>query len=73
MPCPNGVHIPNNFDIYNYAHLYDDVDTARFKYQVFLAEEERAAACIDCDVCEAECPQKIAISDRMPEVARFLA
>lgn len=73
MPCPNGVHIPNNFDIYNYAHLYDDVDTARFKYQVFLAEDERAAACIDCDVCEAECPQKIAISDRMPEVAKFLA
>ena len=73
MPCPNGVHISNNFDIYKFAHLYDDVDTARFKYQVFLAEEERAAACIDCDVCEAECPQKIAISDRMPEVARFLA
>lgn len=73
MPCPNGVHIPNNFDIYNYAHLYDDVENARFKYQVFLTEDERAAACIDCDVCEGECPQNIPISDWMPKVAALLA
>jgi uncharacterized protein len=73
MPCPNGVHIPNNFDIYNYAFLYDDVNTARFKYQVFLTEEERAGACIDCNVCEGECPQKIAISDWMPKVSALLA
>lgn len=73
MPCPNGVHIPNNFDIYNYAHLYDDVETARFKYQVFLTEDERATACIDCDVCEGECPQSIPISDWMPKVSALLA
>jgi predicted aldo/keto reductase-like oxidoreductase len=73
MPCPNGVHIPNNFDIYNYAYLYDDVENARFKYQVFLTEDERAAACIDCDVCEGECPQKIPISDWMPKVSALLA
>jgi len=73
MPCPNGVHIPNNFDIYNYAYLFDDVETARFKYQVFLTEEEHANACIDCDACESECPQKIAISDWMPKVAALLA
>lgn len=72
MPCPNGVHIPNNFDIYNYAYLFDDVDTARFKYQVFLAENERATACIDCDICEGECPQKIPVSDWMPKVAELL-
>lgn len=72
MPCPNGVHIPNNFDIYNYAHLFDDVDTARFKYQVFLTESERAGACIDCDACESECPQKIQISEWMPKVAALL-
>jgi predicted aldo/keto reductase-like oxidoreductase len=73
MPCPNGVHIPNNFEIFNYAHLFDDVDTARFKYQVFLTEPERAGACIDCDVCEGECPQKIPISEWMPKVSALLA
>jgi len=73
MPCPNGVHIPGNFEIYNYAHLFDDLDTARFKYQVFLSEGERASVCIDCDICESECPQKIPISDWMPKVAALLA
>jgi hypothetical protein len=72
MPCPNGVNIPNNFDIYNYAHLYDDVETARFKYQVFLTEAERAVECIDCDTCEGRCPQKIAISEWMPKVAAMM-
>lgn len=73
MPCPNGVHIPNNFDLYNYAHLYDDVENARFKYQVFLTEDERASGCIDCDICESQCPQQIAISDWMPRVSALLA
>jgi uncharacterized protein len=73
MPCPNGVQIPNNFEIYNYAHLFDDVDTARFKYQVFLSDNQRAGVCIDCDTCESRCPQKIAISEWMPKVAALLA
>ena len=73
MPCPNGVHISNAFEIYNYAHLYDDVDTARFKYQVFLTEGQRAANCIDCDICEGLCPQHIPISDVMPRVSELLA
>lgn len=73
MPCPNGVQIPNNFEIYNYAHLYDDVETARFKYQVFLTEDQRAANCIDCDTCEGLCPQHISISDWMPKVSELLA
>ena len=72
MPCPNGVHIPNNFDVYNYAHLYDDVATARFKYQVFLTEDQRAHNCIDCDTCEGLCPQHIQISEWMPKVAELL-
>ena len=73
MPCPNGVHIPDAFEIYNYAHLYDDVETARFKYQVFLTEDQRASNCIDCDICEDLCPQRIAISDLMPKVSALLA
>jgi predicted aldo/keto reductase-like oxidoreductase len=73
MPCPNGVQIPNSFEVYNYAHLYDDVETARFKYQVFLPEDQRAANCIDCDICEGLCPQHIPISDWMPKVLELLA
>ncbi len=73
MPCPNGVNIPGNFDFFNYAHLFDDVAGARFKYQVFLTEEQRSSSCIDCGICEDLCPQKIPISEWMPKVSALLA
>ncbi|SPE23637.1 putative oxidoreductases of the aldo/keto reductase family [Candidatus Sulfotelmatomonas gaucii] len=73
MPCPNGVNIPVNFDFFNYAHTYDDVGAARFRYHFVLKEEERAGACIDCDTCEELCPQHIPISDWMPKVAALLS
>jgi predicted aldo/keto reductase-like oxidoreductase len=73
MPCPNGVSIPANFEFYNYAHLFNDVAGAHFKYQVFLKEEQRSSACIACGVCEGLCPQQIAISEWMPKVTELLA
>jgi hypothetical protein len=73
MPCPNGVYIPANFEFFNYAHLYDDVPGARFKYQVFLTEAQRSASCIACGLCEELCPQKIAISEQMDKVTALLA
>jgi hypothetical protein len=73
MPCPNGVYIPANFDFYNYAHLFDDLAGARFKYQVFLKEEQRSSACIACGICEGLCPQNIAISEQMAKVTALLA
>ena len=73
MPCPNGVNIPGNFEYLNYARLYDDVPGGKFRYMVFLKEEERSANCIACGICEGMCPQNIAISKRMPEVTALLA
>jgi len=72
MPCPNGVNIPVNFDFFNYAHTYDDVGAARFRYKFVLKEEQRAGACIDCDTCEELCPQHIPISEWMPKVEALL-
>ncbi len=73
MPCPNGVNIPGNFDLFNYSHLYGNVEDARFRYQIFLAEDSRAASCVVCGVCEELCPQKIPISEWMPKVSALLA
>ncbi|MGA3160663.1 MAG: aldo/keto reductase [Terracidiphilus sp.] len=72
MPCPNGLNIPANFEFYNYAHLYDNVADAQFRYKLFLKEEQRASACIACGLCEEMCPQGIAISEQMAKVAALL-
>ncbi len=73
MPCANGVNIPANFEHFNYAHLFDDTTAARFKYEVFLAADQRSSACIECHECEEKCPQKIAIGEWMPKVTALLA
>jgi hypothetical protein len=72
MPCPNDVNIPVNFHLFNYAHTYDDLGAARFRYKFVLKENERAGACIACGTCEGLCPQHIPISDWMPKVAALL-
>jgi hypothetical protein len=72
MPCPNGVDIPGNFEIYNEAFLHEDIPVARFKYKIFVAEPARASACVACHDCEDKCPQKIPISEWMPKVHALL-
>jgi predicted aldo/keto reductase-like oxidoreductase len=72
MPCPNGVNIPANFEIYNEAFLHEDIPGARFKYQIFIPEAARAGVCVACHDCEDHCPQKIPISEWMPKVHALL-
>jgi len=68
MPCPNNVDIPKNFKTYNDGFMHDDAATARSAYERFIAEKNRASACIQCRACEEKCPQKISISQWMPKV-----
>ncbi len=73
MPCPNGVDIPVNFELFNYAHLYEDIPVARFRYSLYLAQSERSDKCISCRECEDKCPQKIPVSDLMPKISEMLS
>jgi len=72
MPCPNGVDIPRNFDVYNQGTMYyDKPDWARSTYGR-IPEEKRASACIQCRECEPKCPQSILISEWMEQVHQVL-
>jgi predicted aldo/keto reductase-like oxidoreductase len=72
MPCPNGVDIPRNFDVYNQGAMYDKADYSRREYNNWIPEEARASACIQCRECEEKCPQNIPISEWMPSVHEVL-
>jgi predicted aldo/keto reductase-like oxidoreductase len=72
MPCPNGLDIPANFEFFNYAHTFDDLVSARFRYKVFLTDAQRSGSCIDCGSCEPLCPQKIDIPQWMGKVSVLL-
>jgi predicted aldo/keto reductase-like oxidoreductase len=72
MPCPNGVDIPRNFELYNGYVNYQSPDLARDEYNSWLAKETRAGACIQCRECEEKCPQQIRISEWMPVIQQVL-
>lgn len=71
MPCPNGVNIPRNFEVYNEGVMYAKPDHARRAY-TWMSEDERASACVQCRECEELCPQGIPISEWMPGVHEVL-
>lgn len=68
LPCPNGVDIPRNFEIYNQAVVYGNEGLSKSLYTWHMPEEERASACLACGECEAKCPQQIQISDWLSRV-----
>jgi predicted aldo/keto reductase-like oxidoreductase len=72
MPCPNNVAIPDSFEVYNDAAMFDDVEGARRAYNNFFKPENRASKCIECGRCEELCPQKIPIIEKLKEVAALL-
>lgn len=65
MPCPSGVNIPRNLQMYNHFAVHNRIESAQY---FFLTEEQRASACVACHACEDMCPQKIAISEWMPRI-----
>jgi uncharacterized protein len=63
QPCPNGVEIPQIFQLYNEAMIFDDHMVGQFRYMGpgGIKEEHRADHCVECCVCMVACPQKIRI------------
>ena len=74
MPCPNGVAIPNIFEIYNDVIIYDDLQGGRFRYQLpgVLGEEQRADHCLECGECLEACPQEIPIPEWLRKAHELL-
>ncbi len=72
LPCPHGVNISRNFEIFNDGRVHEDPATGRLLYARFLTEADRASACEQCRECEPKCPQGIPISDWMPKVHSVL-
>ncbi len=72
LPCPSGVNIPHNFNIYNSALMYDKLDMARKEYTLWTPKDQQAAVCTQCQDCEEKCPQSISISQWMPVVHQVL-
>ena len=72
MPCPEGVNIPRNFALYNDYHMLQD-PAAKLRYQRLLSDTAKASNCIQCGLCEPQCPQSIPIRAELEHVDEELA
>lgn len=70
MPCPNGVRIPGNFQLYNDAEVYGRYEENRESY-FDMDEDVRASACIECGECEDACPQNLPVINLLEETAAY--
>jgi len=67
LPCPEGVNIPRNFALCNDHHMLHD-PAAKNRYFGLLTEVERASNCVQCGLCEEQCPQHIPIRAELGHV-----
>jgi uncharacterized protein len=71
LPCPHGVAIPTNLNMYNDGYMYNTMDEAQKRYNG-MDEEKRASQCTACKECEDKCPQSIVISEWMECISSTL-
>ena len=77
MPCPSGVNIPANFNIYNDYCMFGDEQRSRFMYALmlmggFTGKRSDASLCKECKKCMERCPQHIAIPEQLKSVSTDL-
>jgi predicted aldo/keto reductase-like oxidoreductase len=72
QPCPNGVLIPQIFELFNNGVVAQQLWMSHMLYNKFDSDG-RASSCIDCGECEEKCPQAIPISDWMPYLHKVLS
>jgi uncharacterized protein len=72
MPCTQGVDIPGVFDLYNDAHMYENLPRQQFVYNTFWSPDERADKCTACGECVEKCPQGIDVPAWMEKAQAFL-
>ena len=63
MPCPAGVNIPKNFEIWNLMAKTDDGRAAWRPWNMVIDESAKADHCVRCGKCLSLCPQKLPIPD----------
>lgn len=72
LPCPNGVEIPQIFELFNEGHQFENQPDAQRRYRGFIKPENRADQCVECCQCETLCPQHIEIVDWLKKAHVYL-
>ncbi len=84
LPCPNDVHVVENFRYMNWHQVWGMPEAAKKAYAALNNEKGswepyaglikglKAEACKECGECEPKCPQSIPIIQQLKETAAVL-
>lgn len=72
--CPKNIAIPDYFIMYNKVKRFQGVglNWEKMRYAKKAEERGKASDCIECGLCEAQCPQHLEIRRCLKEVAKTL-
>ena len=74
QPCPAEIKIPEIFHMYTLCNVYGLKPAAKKNYTEYLKHGGKMIAdCLDCGMCEANCPQHLKIRDELRRVETVLA
>ena len=68
QPCPQDVHIPDIFQGYNNAQMFDRPAGFIHRYRQLAEKGFDASQCVECGACEAACPQHLPIIQWLKQV-----
>ncbi len=68
QPCPQGIVIPEWFDAYNAASIFNHMDRLSGTYDRQKPEWGDPATCVECGQCEEVCPQGLSVRRLLKEL-----
>ncbi len=68
QPCPQTVQIPEIFEGYNAAKMFDQPGRFLRSYGQRLEQGHDASRCVQCGACESACPQHLSIIDWLQQI-----
>lgn len=72
LPCPSDVLIPQIFEIYNNAVMYDQKERGKRVYKADIPDGSKADCCVECGACEELCPQHLTIIQYLKDAHAYL-
>ena len=70
QPCPQEVHIPDIFEAYNHAKMFDQPGRFTRAYAHMMEKAQDGSRCVQCGHCESVCPQQLPIIDWLQRIDR---
>ncbi|MBR2402234.1 MAG: aldo/keto reductase [Lachnospiraceae bacterium] len=69
--CPQKINIPALFQAHNNVIQFGDNAISRRSYESAVKEHGLASSCVECGLCEEQCPQHLEIRSLLKDVAKM--